>query len=219
VIRNVPAGNVLTLSNALTWPQAQIPAAGHYCFVGLVGAAGDPMPSPATLFDWNTYQLFIRNNNNVTWRNFNVFDNNPDPAVDPAFVVLPFLAPGTLDRARRMNIEIVAKLPPRSKVLLEVPLRLMDVVEERPGFKVDKKRRVALLPVNPFGRFRLGESVFPAKSTNPMRLLVQIPEAFRDRPYEVSARQLFEGQDVGSRHGRLVRPEKKKRRSVERCPQ
>jgi serine protease len=210
-IPNVPAGNVLTVSNAIIWPQAQIPAAGHYCFVGLVGAAGDPAPSPATLFDWDTYQVFIRNHNNVTWRNFNVVDNNPDPAVDPTFVVLPFLAPGTPDRGRRMNLEIMAKLPPGSKILLEVPLRLMDVVEERPEFKVDKKRRVALLPVNPFGRFRLGEAMFPAKSTNPMRLLVHIPEAYRDRPYEVSARQLFEGQEVGRVTWRLVRPERTKR--------
>lgn len=210
-IPNVPAGNVLTVSNAITWAQAQIPGRGHYCFVGLIGAAGDPAPTPAGLFDWNTYQAFIRSNNNVTWRNFNVVDNDPDPGVDPAFVVLPFLAPGTPDRARRMSLEIVAKLPPRAKVLLEAPLRLMDVVAERPEFKVDKKRRVARLPVNPFGRFRLGEVVFPANSTNPMRLLVHIPEAFRDQSYEVFARQLFEGQEVGRVTWRLTRPEKKRK--------
>jgi serine protease len=205
-IPNVPAGNVLTVSDAIVWPELRIPAAGHYCFVGLVGAAGDPAPSPTALFDWNTYQTFIRNNNNVTWRNFNVVDNTPDPAVDPAYVVLPFLAPGTPDQARRMNLEIVAKLPPRAKVQLEVPLRMMEAVEERPQFTIDKKRRVAVLPVNPFGRFRLGEMAFPAKSTNPMRLLVHVPEAYRDRPYEVFARQLFEGQEVGRVTWRLARP-------------
>jgi serine protease len=217
-IANVPSGNILTVSDAITWPQAQIPGPGHYCFVALVGTAGDPAPSPAALFDWNTYQAFIRNNNNVTWRNFNVVDNNPDPAVDPAFVVLPFLAPGTPDQARRMDLEIVAKLPPHARIRLEVPLRLMDVLEERPEFKVDKKRGVAVLPVNPFGRFRLGEIVFPAKSANPMRLLVHIPENYRDRPYEVFARQLFEGQEVGRVTWRLARPEKREKKKRKRRP-
>jgi hypothetical protein len=211
-IPNVPAGNTLTVSDAITWAQAQIPAEGHYCFVGIVGSAGDPAPAPATLFDWNTYQSFIRNNNNITWRNFNVVDNVPDPSVDPQFVVLPFLAPGTPDRARRMALEIVAKLPRGARLLLEVPLAIVEALEERPEFKVDKRRRVAILPANPFGRFALGESVFPAKSTNPMRLLVHVPEEARDRPFEVFARQLFEGQEVGRVTWRLARQEKKRRR-------
>ena len=210
-IANVPAGNVLTVSPVITWPQAQIPATGHYCFVALIGTAGDPAPAPAALFDWNTYQTFIRNNNNVTWRNFNVVDINPDPSLDPEFVVLPFLAPGTPDQARVMNLEIVAKLPAGARAVLEVPLRLMEAVEERPLFKVDKKRGVARLPVNPFGRFRLGAAVFPAKSTNAMRLLVHIPKDYRDRPYEVFARQLFEEQEVGRVTWRLAQPEKKKK--------
>jgi hypothetical protein len=87
----------------------------------------------------------------------------------------------------------------------------MEAVEERPLFKVDKKRGVARLPVNPFGRFRLGAAVFPAKSTNAMRLLVHIPKDYRDRPYEVFARQLFEEQEVGRVTWRLAQPEKKKK--------
>jgi hypothetical protein len=50
------------------------------------------------------------------------------------------------------------------------------------------------------------------RARNPMRLLVQIPEAYRDRPYEVFARQLFERQEVGRVTWRLSRPPKRSRR-------
>src|SRR5262245_1989184 len=70
VIPNVPAGPGVTVSPAIPW--ATVPAPGHYCFIGVVGNALDQAPDPATLFDWTTYQQFIRQNNNITWRNFNV---------------------------------------------------------------------------------------------------------------------------------------------------
>ncbi|HYO76800.1 MAG TPA: S8 family serine peptidase, partial [Thermoanaerobaculia bacterium] len=41
-IPSVPTGSVLTVSNAITWPAAAIPATGHYCLVGIIGTANDP---------------------------------------------------------------------------------------------------------------------------------------------------------------------------------
>ena len=70
VLPNVPAGSGVTVSAAIPW--TTVPAPGHYCFIGVVGNALDPAPDPATLFDWTTYQQYIRQNNNITWRNFNV---------------------------------------------------------------------------------------------------------------------------------------------------
>ena len=46
-IPSVPIGEQLTVSSGIVWHQAQIPAAGHYCFVGLIGNAADPAPGPA----------------------------------------------------------------------------------------------------------------------------------------------------------------------------
>ena len=36
VLPSVPTGEVLTVSDALTWPSAQIPAPGHSCFGGIL---------------------------------------------------------------------------------------------------------------------------------------------------------------------------------------
>jgi len=205
VVPTVPAGNLLTVADAITWPAAAIPGPGHYCFVGLIGNVADPAPAPADFMDWGRFQTFIRNNNNVTWRNFNVVDNLPDPAADPAgYVALPFLAPGAPDRARRMRLEIGAKLPRGARAMLELPLAMLDAMPERGPLKVDRKRQVAYLPVNPHGIRSLGEMLFAAKSRAALRLLVQIPEAHRKAAYEVFARQLFEGTEVGRVTWRLA---------------
>jgi hypothetical protein len=72
----VPAGGALTVSPPLRWPKSQVPAVGHYCFVGLVGSDGDPQPDPRDipnwLADWDVFFHLIRDNNNITWRNFDV---------------------------------------------------------------------------------------------------------------------------------------------------
>ena len=63
----------------------------YYCFIGIVGNERDPAPLiPATFPNWAAYKSFIRDNNKVTWCNFNV-EPMPNPNGD---MELPFLATG-----------------------------------------------------------------------------------------------------------------------------
>jgi serine protease len=198
-IAAVPSGNLLTVSDALTWPAAAVPATGHYCFVGLIGNAQDPAPSPADFVNFTNYESYIRNNNNVTWRNFNIVNNDPSAQADPAnFVALPFLAPGTPDKARRMGLEVMARLPEGSRVFLEAPVHFLDALDHRsPFYEQDRKKKLVRIPVSPHGNFILGEALFPAGSKTPLRLLVNIPKQFRRNSYNIYARQTFEGREVG----------------------
>ncbi len=199
-IPSVPTGNVLTVSNAITWPAAAIPATGHYCFVGIIGNAEDPAPAPADFLDWDKYRLFIRNNNNVTWRNFNVVDElpSPGPGVPPGFFDLPFLAPGAPDRARPFGLEVVARLPEEARLLLEMPLFLADALQVRSPFvEIDREREVARMVLNPHGRNALGEVLFPAKARARMRLFVHLPKRAYEHAYQVYVRQLYRREEVG----------------------
>jgi serine protease len=198
-IPSVPTANQLTVSDAVVWPAAEIPASGHYCFVALIGAPGDPAPLLTDLENWNTFQLFIRENNNVTWRNFNVVNNVPPPRSSPPNLVpLPFLAPGAPDRARMMELEAVAQLPDGARAFLEAPLYLFDALSERsPYLELDGKGGVGRVPLNARGRLRLGPILFPARSRASLRLLVRIPPKFRDREFDIYVRQLFKGREVG----------------------
>jgi serine protease len=199
----VPIAEQLTVSDAIIWQQADIPGEGHYCFVGLVGNAADPAPGPADFLNWDNFRRFIRENNNVTWRNFNVEDNDPDvedPTVPKGFKALKFLAPGAPDKARYMALEVIGRLPEGAKAKLEVPLDFYELLHEHHQLgmvPIDRKRTVACIPLNPHGRMRFGEVLFPAKSRQAFRLLVHIPERRRKETYQIAVRQIWEREEVG----------------------
>jgi serine protease len=214
-IPNVLNGNVLTASDAIVWPAAEIPATGHYCFVGLVGHAADPAPNPVDFLDFDNFFRFVRDNNNVTWRNFNVVDNvpPPPPSGGPSAVPLPFLAAGAPDKARNMRLEVMTMLPQGARAWLEGPSHWMEAWQGNKLFlEVDEKRGVARLPINPHGLNRFAEVLFPVKLRAEMTLLVDIPAELRENAYEVFIRQLYQEEEVGRITWRLA-PRKREKDS------
>jgi hypothetical protein len=223
----VRTGEVLTVSDAITWQAASIPAPGHYCFVGVLGDDQDPSPTPGNLASWTNFQRLITDNNNVSWRNFNVVNNVPPSGgsgAPPNFVALDFLVVGAHDRARPLAFEVVAKLPRGAELVLEAPDFLLDLwkrrqlkftssmADERIRFQDDEDRKASRLAVNAQGRTRFRPAVLPRRLQAPCRLLVSIPEETRDRSYIVWARQLFEGREVGRVTWQLTPEDELKRR-------
>jgi serine protease len=181
-LANVPVGNLLTVSNAITWPAASLPAVGHHCFVATVGTADDPVPPLANLNNFTNFENFIRNNNNVTWRNFNVVSASPS---DP----MEFLIAGAFDRAVPMGLEVIARLPEGAKLVLEAPPHLLERMGyEGPQFKT--KGNVSILNLHAHGAQKLGVLEFPAKFRAKLRLVAAIPkEAAKRSGWRVDVRQ------------------------------
>jgi hypothetical protein len=199
-IPNVPTGDLLSVSPAIVWHAAQIPAEGHYCFVGLIGNGRDPPPDSADFLEWEKFIRFIQENNNVTWRNFNVQNNDPasDPSTPKEFLKLRFLVPGAPDKARMMGLELLSRLPNESQVILEIPVAADRLVSQGlPNAKIDKERGVILLPLKSTGRQILFNNILPAKSRYRMRLLVRVPEELRKHTYSISLRQVWEKMEIG----------------------
>lgn len=197
---NVPQGDTLVVTDALTWPSADVPATGHYCYVALLNHAQDaapPLPPGPPGFDWNAFTDFIRAHNNVTWRNFNVVDDLPDPGGDPA--ILPFLIAGAPDRGRRFDLEIIRRLPRGAQLLLEAPLAIAGRIAERNMWQIEEARDEGLarllLPALP----RLGMcGVDLAKAArHRCRFLVRGRRGMDFRGNGVAIRQVFEGLEVG----------------------
>lgn len=216
VIPSVPTGNILTVSNAIIW--STVPATGHYCFVGLIGHPMDPAPTPADFQNNFTYFYdYIRRNNNVTWRNFNVVDNTPN---GQGVNLLPFLVTGPWHEPQRMSLEVETMLPEEAVIWLEGPRYWMEMLVERhhilePG----SDDHLARLRLNPHGCSQLAEVLFPAEFKEEMAFVVLIPEASRGNAYELSIQQIFEQQEVGRITWRLSPPNqlayKIKRRKIQ----
>lgn len=211
---SVPTGDLLTVSSPITWPAAAIPAPGHYCFISILNTPRDPGPTPADLMDWNNFTTFIRNNNNVTWRNFNVVNNIPPPGAEPpGYVALPFIAAGAPDRARLMQLEIVPRLPAGSEIMLELSPEFAERLHVCPhhmtkagAHSKPSSPRVVHIVMNPCGRVSFPPIAFPAKARIPLRLLVKIPEAMQKHQFELFARQTYEGEEVGRVTWRMAPP-------------
>ena len=197
ILSNVEIGEILTVSDALTWPNTDIPAPGHYCFVAILDQAQDPGPTPVDFLDWDNFRSFVRENNNVTWRNFNVVPNSPPPG--NKMIRQPFLMAGAFDEARKMRLEVTMRLPKGAKAQLRVPEHLAEYIQRirSPFMKLERKKRTVLVPLNPHGRTRFCDVMMPAKVRYELELLISIPKETRNHSYLGWAAQLEEEQELG----------------------
>lgn len=221
-IPSVPEGDLLTVSNEIVWAAADIPAEGHYCFVATLDTVNDSAPPLTDLMNFDNFRTFIRNNNNVTWRNFNVVNHTPDPS-DPS-VLLPFLMAGAPDRRVTMALEVIAKLPKAARLWLEAPMSLLHALNVRGVIKpVKGNKEWGRVMCPPNGLFRIGSMNFPAKFRARPRLVVELPkEARRQSGFQVIARQVLiekeRTEEVGRVTWHLVSPEfLKRRKRMEEC--
>lgn len=199
----VPPGGLLTVFDEITWSAANIPAAGHYCFIGIVGSAEDPAPTIPADIAWEDFRRIIRDNNNVTWRNFNVVDIEPDPDIGitpPEFAAMDFMVPGAPDGQQQMQIDVGAQLPEDSRVMLEVPRAMYDQMAYRLPFRpedVDVSKKSIRFAMNPHGLRTLGDIEIPQRARFELRLLVHVPKRFHKNSYEVYVRQVQDDLEVG----------------------
>ena len=192
---NVPADDTLVVAQPLTWAAADIPGAGHYCFVGILDHPADPAPPPPT--DWAGFQSFIRNQNNVTWRNFNVVDEIGDPSADP--YAAPFLIANAPDRRRMFDFVIEQRLAEGMKVALELPLNLMKPflggLEVK--HRVDRKKNIGVIELPRSRRLTMPGILLPAKARMKCRFIVRGLSKRAKPGNQISIRQHHEGLEVG----------------------
>lgn len=196
---NVPNGDLLTVSNSITWNSAAIPGTGHYCFVALINHPLDPAPLQADFNNWTNFNAYIRNNNNVTWRNFNVVSPAPSPNADPqGFVELPFLIVGAPDKTLPFDFVIEGRLPQGAKMMLELPLDLFKKVEQYfSKAEIIDKYNVARVFLNPFTNNLMKSLRLKAKYKANCRILVAIPKDLQKNKYQIRLRQMYEELQVG----------------------
>jgi hypothetical protein len=196
---DVPMGDTLVVADAVTWPQADIPAPGHYCFVASLDHPGDaapPLPPGPPNFDWDAFRDYIRAHNNITWRNFNVVDPPPDPQ---AILALPFLITGTPDRARAFDFEIVRRLPRGVTVQLELPRDLARRIGAAVPWKVEAPRKGdrATIALPGLPRLPLCGLSLPRGARLPARFLLRGAKPEQMQGASIAIRQLYEGEEVG----------------------
>lgn len=195
-VPNVVPGD-FKVSTALVWPSAAIPAEGHYCFIGVVDCPLDPAPPIPTFGDINDFYDCIRNNNNVTWKNFNVEDIILPPAA-PMAVELPFLIQGAGKQTLNMGVEIIKVLPKEIQVELEVPQKLIEQLDISPKrFFLRANEKVIRCPIGIKGIQNLQQLKFRRGAKYPSKLIVTLSKNTPEGDYYVAVRQTYERKEIG----------------------
>lgn len=193
---SVPAGDILTSSDAIVWPAANIPGVGHYCFVATLQHPNDPAPPTPGSMTWNDYVTLIRAHNNVTWRNFNVVNNLP-PAETPS--AYAFQITGADDVAVRFGFAIERRLPGDARLELEGPIGLLDALrgDHQWTIKRTDERGKARLVLPALPRIPLGDVTLSRSARIPCTLRIRPGKQPVAYGHGVTLRQLYKQQEVG----------------------
>ena len=197
---DVPQGDTLVVAGPIRWPSRLVPESGHYCFIALLDHPLDeapPIPPGPPFFDFRAFLAFVRNHNNVAWRNFNVVDDIPDSANRTE---LPFFIAGTPkgDRERVFDLEILQRLPLGAETYLEIPYALAGQLGAERRFTVDERRDktiVLRLPSQPC--LRLCRVSLGAGQRLRAKFFVRGAPGMEKGGHGIAVRQLYRGQEVG----------------------
>jgi hypothetical protein len=174
-VNNIQPGDQV-VAGPVIWPSAEIPAVGHYCMIGVVNSARDPITIPGAFASVSDYLDFVRNHNNICYRNMNVVDAVPGVSIAP----FSFLLRGLPEKTAHFRLEVRHQLPRDVGVEMELakPLPRFEHIEEIRGDN-GIIRRLA-----PFTRLQIKERKpliiddIPLKRNDavPVKIQLQIPD-------------------------------------------
>jgi len=210
---DVPAGGH-AVSGALLW--AKVPDPGiveHFCIIASIEGFGDPHPNPAGVNTSLQYMDFIRNHNNISYRNVVFEDVMADTLIPMNFVV------GGFAEARNLDLRIERKeLAIRARISLKLPnyvsadtrVSLGNVVE-RPKVRSERMRTFELKGGAERSTIRM--MPMPPGVRDVAKLEVRIPgDARPGEICQITVQQLFKDKVVGdfSVIGKVIAPKEAK---------
>lgn len=209
---NVPAGGD-AVSDALVWENVPNPyPADHFCLIASIEGFGDPHPDPAGISNSLQYMDFIRNHNNICYRNITFEDVLPD-----TLFATNFFVGGIAGDTGKFDLRIEREqLALRAKIGLKLPHSLFKDTRAH----LDNMIEPAEHAMKSFRYFELGKgrqstirNLTFSGTPNAACLEVKIPSDVK--PGEkciLKVQQVLKGQSMGDFQivGKVVDPQKTK---------
>ncbi|MBW2662248.1 MAG: S8 family serine peptidase [Deltaproteobacteria bacterium] len=211
--QDVPAGGS-AVSDAVVWENVPDPGlVGHFCLIATIEGFRDPQPDPVGISNATQYMQFIRDHNNICYRNVVFEDVLPDTILS-----LNFLLPGFAGELNRFDLRIEKKaLALRAKVDVRLHHGMFKDTRVHLDHVIERMER----PVKGFRVFELKAEKRPAikglvaapLSRNLAQLDFRIPEdAKPGEVYRLAVQQVFKEEVIGDFQvmGKVVDPKKVK---------
>lgn len=177
----------------ITWKNGDIPAKGHYCFIGLINSGNDPAPNMSTIHTIGDFYNFIRASNNVTWRNFDV-----DNVFANSVAKLEFAIQGWPKVKLSADLAIdLTNLPEYMTAKLRIIKRLSSSAKsENATLDTESSLYQQFRLVPGKQAFLRGMNLKPS-DTCQAYLEITIPDTAKDGNYRLSVAQLVDGKEMG----------------------
>ena len=192
---NVPAG-ASAVSDALMWTVPVPVPVEHYCLIASIEGPRDPHPDPTGISSGTQYMQFIRDHNNICYRNLYKDDLLAGTSLPVNFFVGGFAAQDKFDlrivkeglaRRGKVNVKLARTMFKGPKIQLE------DAVErlERPlkGFHFFELKQDAVQPII--------KGFTPARRELAQLEFLVPEDAKPGEEYRLIVQQLFEGRAIG----------------------
>jgi hypothetical protein len=195
-ITNIVAGEY-QVEGPITWPASAVPPIGHYCLIAVVNSVRDPISVPGAFASVNDYLDFVRNHNNICYRNCDVEDAIAGAPVPP----YKFLLRGLHEKAGRFRLEVRHRLPRNAKIEVEVG-KAIDRFEKYVKIKEGPRQVFRLAPNTVF---KLGDNrplvvndVFlKRRDAVPVEIRTEIPKETPPGEYMIHADQYYGNRHLG----------------------
>ena len=188
----VPPGEMI-VAGPVKWAKADIPAPGHYCFVGLIQSGDDPAPDKDAIHTLDEFYRLIRESNNATWKNIDVADLFADSMNSLEFHIQGWpktkLSADLLVDLSELPVAIEAKL--RILKRLSAPASL-----EHMQLEMASQRYQKLRVQSGTRAYLRGMDLRPSDDTQAW-LEVVIPAGFPNGVYRLGVAQIVDGREMG----------------------
>jgi Glutaminase len=173
-------------------PWSTVPAPGHYCFISVMGCAQDPKPSLSNILTIANFYDLIRQKNNVTWKNFDVYD-----VVQGGTQELQFWVQGWPRQLYmgELHLDLTA-LPPGTKAELRLVKRLVPRVAQGVGNRIEKGNNLTL-PLKSGALAVLRKIELKPGSKERVTLTITLPFNIKKGDYDIYAAQKVGGKEMG----------------------
>ncbi len=195
-VNNVLPGEY-RVDGPVIWPAAQVPTVGHYCLIGVVNSARDPITIPGAFSTVTDYLDFVRNHNNICYRNIDVEDVLPGAPVPP----YAFLLRGLPEKAAHFRLEVRHRLPRGAKAEVEVAKRLprfedIEEIEAKP-FPIRYLAPRALFLLKDHRPLIVDEILLKRNAAVPVEIRINLPDDVPAGEYLVHADQYLGDAHLG----------------------
>jgi murein tripeptide amidase MpaA len=179
------------VAGPLTW--STVPSTGHYCFVAVLGNVHDPKPDKNMIQNSNDFYTYIRENNNVAWKNFDVKDMFSGSVQRFAFQVQ-----GWPRIAYLSDLEIdLSNLPRNVQVELQILKRLTEGTKAEHLSKTKETKLYSHYKATPPERVALRNMPLKTSDNSQATVYITLPEDIPDGAYDFSVLQKIEGKEMG----------------------